>query len=85
MIVRVDWVRCFYGCTDNGELLIEKADELVSFDPESLNENVLAIEATDWMGYDYTANSMDSLVLLDGASISSDSMVLSDAASVSSE
>uniref|UniRef100_A0A2N9EFG7 F-box domain-containing protein n=1 Tax=Fagus sylvatica TaxID=28930 RepID=A0A2N9EFG7_FAGSY len=76
---------CFYGCMDNGELLIEKADELVSFDPESLNENVLAIEATDWMGYNYTANSMDSLILLDGASISSDSMVLSDAASVSSE
>uniref|UniRef100_A0A2N9EFR3 F-box domain-containing protein n=1 Tax=Fagus sylvatica TaxID=28930 RepID=A0A2N9EFR3_FAGSY len=81
--VRVDWVRCFYGCTDNGELLIEKADELVSFDPESLNENILAIEAID-----YTANSMESLVLLDGASISYDSMeslVLLDAASVSSE
>ena len=83
MIVRVDWVRCFYGCTDNGELLIEKADELVSFDPESLNENILAIEAID-----YTANSMESLVLLDGASISYDSMeslVLLDAARVSSE
>uniref|UniRef100_A0A2N9GBY4 Pectinesterase inhibitor domain-containing protein n=1 Tax=Fagus sylvatica TaxID=28930 RepID=A0A2N9GBY4_FAGSY len=69
--------------TDNGELLIEKADELVSFDPESLNENILAIEAID-----YTANSMESLVLLDGASISYDSMeslVLLDAASVSSE
>jgi hypothetical protein len=48
--VPVDWVQWnFYGCTDNGELLIENATGLVSFDPESLNENILAIE-DDLMG-----------------------------------
>ena len=52
---------------DNGELLIEKADKLVSFDPESLNENILAIEDPKWVGY--TANSMESLALLDGVNV----------------
>ena len=44
--------------TDNGEILIKKAIRLVSFNPEN-NQNIFAIE-------DYTANSMESLVLLDG-------------------
>uniref|UniRef100_A0A7N2RE12 Uncharacterized protein n=2 Tax=Quercus lobata TaxID=97700 RepID=A0A7N2RE12_QUELO len=54
----------FYGCTDNGELLIKNATGLISFDPESRNQNFLAIEDADWVGF--TANSMKSLILLDG-------------------
>ena len=64
--VATDWVREFYGCIDNGELLI-KTTRLVSFDPECLKENVLAIEDAKWVGY--TANSMESLVLLDEISL----------------
>ena len=67
--VPVHSVKNFYGYTVNGKLLIENANRLVSFDPKSLNENVLAIEAADWMGHTDTANSMDSLVLLDCASV----------------
>ncbi|XP_065629068.1 F-box/kelch-repeat protein At3g06240 isoform X1 [Quercus suber] len=52
------------GCTDNGELLIKTATGLVSIDPESRNQNILAIEDADWVGC--TANSMESLILLDG-------------------
>ena len=62
--VSLDSVNNFYGCNDNGELLIKNATGLVLFDPSSLNENVLAIEDTNWMRY--TTNSMESLVLLDG-------------------
>ncbi|XP_065620408.1 F-box/kelch-repeat protein At3g06240 isoform X2 [Quercus suber] len=56
----------FYGngCTDNGELLIKTAIGLVSIDPESRSQNILAIEDADWVGY--AANSMESLILLDG-------------------
>jgi len=54
----------FYGCTDNGELLIKTATGLVSIDPESRNQSILAIEDADWVGC--TANSMESLILLDG-------------------
>ena len=56
----------FYGNgrTDNGELLIKTATGLVSIDPESQNQNILAIEDADWVGC--TANSMESLILLDG-------------------
>uniref|UniRef100_A0A2N9GCC8 F-box associated beta-propeller type 1 domain-containing protein n=1 Tax=Fagus sylvatica TaxID=28930 RepID=A0A2N9GCC8_FAGSY len=60
----------FYGCTDNGELLIENATGLVSLDHESLNANKLAIEDAQWMAY--TPNSMESLVLLDGLNVSSE-------------
>ena len=67
--VPVDLVHNLYGCTDNGELLIENATKLVSFDPESLNKNILAIEYAQWVGY--TPNSMESLVLLDGLNVSS--------------
>ena len=68
--VPMDWVYNFYVCTDNGELLIENDTGLVSFDPETLNENKLAIEDAQWM--DYTPNSMESLVLLDGLNVSSE-------------
>ncbi|XP_050260459.1 F-box/kelch-repeat protein At3g23880-like isoform X1 [Quercus robur] len=54
----------FYGCTDNGELLIKNATGLVSIDPESRKQNILAIEDADWVGF--MANSMESLILLDG-------------------
>uniref|UniRef100_A0A2N9GC12 F-box associated domain-containing protein n=1 Tax=Fagus sylvatica TaxID=28930 RepID=A0A2N9GC12_FAGSY len=60
----------FCSCTDNGELLIEKVTELVSLDLESLNENKLAIQDVQWM--DYTPNSIESLVLLDGINVSSE-------------
>ncbi|XP_030942246.1 F-box/kelch-repeat protein At3g23880-like isoform X1 [Quercus lobata] len=54
----------FYGCTDNGELLIKNATGLVSIDPESRKQNILAIEDADWVGF--MANSMESLILLNG-------------------
>jgi hypothetical protein len=54
----------FYGCTDNGELLIEKDSGLVSFDPDSLNENSLGIRSPRWLRY--TTDFMESLVLVDG-------------------
>ncbi|XP_030924573.1 F-box/kelch-repeat protein At3g23880-like [Quercus lobata] len=52
-----------YGCTDNGEILMKNANGLVSFDPEN-HQNIFTIEDARWA--DYTANSMESLVLLDG-------------------
>ena len=66
--VPVDLVQNFYGCTDNGELLIENETGFVSFDPESLYENILAIEVPQWVRY--TTNSIESLVLLDGQNVS---------------
>ena len=58
--VELDWFLEFCGCFDDGELLIQNASRLVSF------ENVLAIEDAKWVGY--TSNSMESLVLLDDVS-----------------
>ncbi|KAL4612531.1 hypothetical protein ACB092_08G206900 [Castanea dentata] len=58
------WNGYFFGCTDNGELLIKNAIGPVSIDLESPNQNILAIGDADWMGF--TANSMESLILLDG-------------------
>ena len=55
----------FYGCTDNGELLIKNATGLVSIDPENRKQNILAIEDADWVGF--MANLMESLILLDGS------------------
>ena len=73
----MSWVKSFYGCTNNGELLIETPDDLlVSFDPESLNKNAFGIPNTlfedrfsdsEWM--DYTTNFVESLVLLDGIEV----------------
>ena len=56
----------FFGCTINGELLIEKYDpfQSFSFDPESLKEEILNIPKPGCMIY--TANFVESLVLLDG-------------------
>ncbi|KAM3690879.1 hypothetical protein ACJW31_09G153000 [Castanea mollissima] len=63
----------FYGCTINGELLIEKYGDhqTLAFDPESLNEEIHRIPRPEWMIY--TANFVESLVLLDGLNISSQS------------
>ncbi|KAL4612534.1 hypothetical protein ACB092_08G207200 [Castanea dentata] len=58
------WNSHCYCCTDNGEVLIKDATGLISFDPESRKQNILAIEDADWVGF--TANSMESLILLDG-------------------
>ena len=58
------WEGYFFGFTDNGELLIKNATGPVSIDPESPNQNILATEDADWMGF--TANSMESLIFLDG-------------------
>jgi F-box interacting protein len=59
----------FYGCTDNGELLIKNFDEgFISYDPESLNKNDLGIRHPRWLGY--TAGLMESLVLLDQVKMS---------------
>ncbi|KAL4616411.1 hypothetical protein ACB092_07G197000 [Castanea dentata] len=54
----------FCGCTDNGEVWIKNSTGLISFDPESQNLNVLGVEDADWVGF--TANSMESLILLNG-------------------
>ncbi|KAK4580962.1 hypothetical protein RGQ29_024567 [Quercus rubra] len=61
----------FFDCTVNGELLICKFRpfQRLSFDPESLNEEILRIPNAGSMIY--TANFVDSLVLLDGINISS--------------
>ena len=56
-------------CTDNGEILIKNAIRLVSFNPEN-NQNIFAIE--DAHCANYTANSIESLVLLDGGKSVSD-------------
>ncbi|XP_075637740.1 F-box/kelch-repeat protein At3g23880-like [Castanea sativa] len=66
-------VGCFFGCTINGELLIEKygLTQSLAFDPESLNEEILRIPEPACMIY--TANFVESLVLLDGLNISSQS------------
>ena len=64
--VQTDWL-CngdFFGSTNNGELLIKNATGLVSIDSESQNQNILAIEDANWVAF--SANSMESLVLLDG-------------------
>uniref|UniRef100_A0A2N9HL07 F-box domain-containing protein n=1 Tax=Fagus sylvatica TaxID=28930 RepID=A0A2N9HL07_FAGSY len=66
----VNYFGNFCGCTDNGELLYINDTKLVSLDPDSLNENIIAIEEVIWEGY--TANSMESLVLLDGLNVSSE-------------
>ncbi|XP_075673260.1 F-box/kelch-repeat protein At3g23880-like [Castanea sativa] len=65
-VIPMEWVRWehFFGCTNNGELLINNATGLVSIDPESQNQNILAIEDANWVAF--SANSMESLVLLDG-------------------
>uniref|UniRef100_A0A2N9GJL4 F-box domain-containing protein n=2 Tax=Fagus sylvatica TaxID=28930 RepID=A0A2N9GJL4_FAGSY len=70
----VIWVESFFGCTNNGELLIATTDDLlISFDPESLNKNDFGIPNTLWVDrildstwMDYTTNFVESLVLLDG-------------------
>ncbi|KAK7825350.1 pentatricopeptide repeat-containing protein [Quercus suber] len=62
------WAGNFFGCTNNGELLIKNATGLVSIDPESQNQNILDIEDANWVAF--STNSMESLVLLDGVCIS---------------
>ena len=66
----------FYGCNSNGELLLETTDDfLFSFDPKSQNGNNLVpnsickyqISTSTWM--DYTANFMESLVLLNAKNV----------------
>jgi hypothetical protein len=62
--VPIDFFQELFGCTDSGELLIDTTDRgLVSYDPESLNENYLGIQSSPWLSY--TAGLMESLVLLD--------------------
>ncbi|KAK4580964.1 hypothetical protein RGQ29_024569 [Quercus rubra] len=69
--VPIDWFHHFHGCTDNGELLIENAMGLISIDPENLFQNSLIMESNiRWAGY--AANSIESLVLLDGVNVSSE-------------
>ncbi|XP_030942050.1 F-box/kelch-repeat protein At3g23880-like [Quercus lobata] len=57
------WTFHFFGCTNNGELLIKNATGLASIDPENQNQNILPIENANWVAF--SANSMESLVLLD--------------------
>ena len=50
-----------FGCTDNGELLIQTTQHgIVSFDPDSLTENDIGIPCRLWL--DYTSDFMESLV-----------------------
>ena len=61
--VPLDSLRMFFGCTDSGELLINRIGRgFVSYDPESLNENNLGIQSPPWLSY--TADLMENLVLL---------------------
>ena len=64
-MVQMDWFwdGHFFGFADNGELLIKNAFGLVSIDLESQNQNILAIGDANWVAF--SANSMESLVLLD--------------------
>ena len=57
------WTFHFFACTNNGELLIKNASGLASIDPENQNQNIFPIEIANWMAF--SANSMESLVLLD--------------------
>uniref|UniRef100_A0A2N9FFA3 F-box associated beta-propeller type 1 domain-containing protein n=1 Tax=Fagus sylvatica TaxID=28930 RepID=A0A2N9FFA3_FAGSY len=62
--VPVDLFVWSFFCTDSGELLINTADRgVISYDPESLNEKYHKIRRPLWLGY--TADLMESLVLLD--------------------
>uniref|UniRef100_A0A2N9HXS5 F-box associated beta-propeller type 1 domain-containing protein n=1 Tax=Fagus sylvatica TaxID=28930 RepID=A0A2N9HXS5_FAGSY len=69
--IPIDLVRGFFCCTDSGELLIDTFDRgVISYDPESLHENNLGIQTHNlkiqsppWLTY--TADLMESLVLLD--------------------
>ncbi len=63
--IPVHLVRGFFCCTDSGELLIDSFDRgVISYDPESQNENNLGIQKSpSWLTY--TADLMESLVLLD--------------------
>ncbi|XP_075639057.1 F-box/kelch-repeat protein At3g06240-like isoform X2 [Castanea sativa] len=69
--VPIDWCHHFHGCTDNGELLITICTGLISIDPENLLQNSLITEFNiRWVCY--AANSIESLVLLDGVNVSSE-------------
>ncbi|KAL4607538.1 hypothetical protein ACB092_09G182300 [Castanea dentata] len=69
--VPIDWCHHFHGCTDNGELLIKICTGLISIDPENLLQNSLITEFNiRWVCY--AANSIESLVLLDGVNVSSE-------------
>uniref|UniRef100_A0A2N9I0I6 F-box associated domain-containing protein n=1 Tax=Fagus sylvatica TaxID=28930 RepID=A0A2N9I0I6_FAGSY len=62
--VLVDGFEKFFCCTGSGELLIHTFQRgFVSYDPESLNWNKLLILRPPWLSY--TADLMESLVLLD--------------------
>ena len=62
--VLVDGFEKFFCCTDSGELLIHTFQRgFVSYDPENLNWNKLLILRPPWLSY--TADLMESLVLLD--------------------
>ena len=66
-IVPLENVRQFFGCTGSGELVITKSIvpvQLFSFDPKSLDKNNLGIQ--DPLPEAYTANFIESLVLLNG-------------------
>uniref|UniRef100_A0A2N9H1Z7 F-box domain-containing protein n=1 Tax=Fagus sylvatica TaxID=28930 RepID=A0A2N9H1Z7_FAGSY len=60
----------FYDCIDTGEFLVQNVNGLVSFDPESLNEDFLEINNKDWVHY--TTDSLENLVLLDGVNVPSE-------------
>ncbi|KAK4581582.1 hypothetical protein RGQ29_024972 [Quercus rubra] len=68
----IENVAQFFGCTVNGELLIEKFNHcnILSFEPESLNEEILRIPELGCMIY--TTDFVESLVLLDGVNTSSE-------------
>ena len=64
-IVELEEVENFLGCTGRGELVIKKSSsphKFVLFDPKSLDEKNIGIG--DLTPETYTANLMESLVLL---------------------
>ena len=62
--VLIDWVIKLFGCTNSGEFLVQMFDRrLVSLETENLKVNNLGIQIPFWLYY--TADLMESLVLLD--------------------
>ena len=75
--VELEVVERFFCCVDNGELLFGCNSKVISYDPESTNENDLGITVgcDSWLSY--TTDPMESLVLLGQVKMSSEILKIS--------
>ena len=75
--VELEVVERFFCCVDNGELLFCCNSKVISYDPESSNENDLGITVgcDSWLRY--TTDPMESLVLLGQVKMSSEILKIS--------